>query len=648
MRLEEIKLENYRQHKDLSLNFSRKLGEKDLHIIVADNTFGKTNILNAISWCFYGQEPHLQNESLAVSRINTSVVNETRLAGGGKIKVSVQLTFREDNGDRLTFKREETYNVSNTACVAIGSGIHFSMPGPGGVESVEDKDTFDAKVTEFVPQEIHEFIFFDAERLKNFFGSQMQKNVKTGIYNFTQANVLDKAARAFKDYLNDEIEPQISKSGDTDVDKAQRAKKAAEKARDKQQETVDGILHSIRIAEEEIARLNGIIGNHENIGEKEKKRQSLAVEIKEKETELKECNQRLMVLCRSLYVFTRLFPSVKNYLRFIRDAETNNGKTVAVDREELKKYIDNRHCDVCNTDLTESALSYIQHIIDQNTISARLSSQMQIDKNSIMSAFHTYKDDLDEFHKKNDKADELSLKIEELLNEKAEIDDFLAHVPDTETIKESISQRKEFEQSRNTELQKLGIEKQQLEKLEKALSDAEKDYNLVLAKHKNLSELLEDKRVCDNARKALEQISKEVLKECREVMQQKTYDIFCKIMTRKGRYNSFEIEEDYNVKLYDNLGNQTLGSCSAGETNILAYSFTLALQQVTGKDSLLFIDTPLGRIDVKNRENIINHLVNIADDKQVILLFTPSEYTENAANIIAGRYSSYNNYTSNE
>ena len=66
-----------------------------------------------------------------------------------------------------------------------------------------------------------------------------------------------------------------------------------------------------------------------------------------------------------------------------------------------------------------------------------------------------------------------------------------------------------------------------------------------------------------------------------------------------------------------------------------------ALQQTSGHDSLLYIDTPLGRVGEKNRTNFTQVLADIADSKQVILSFTPTEYDDNVRAQLKDKFSSY-------
>ena len=58
-------------------------------------------------------------------------------------------------------------------------------------------------------------------------------------------------------------------------------------------------------------------------------------------------------------------------------------------------------------------------------------------------------------------------------------------------------------------------------------------------------------------------------------------------------------------------------------------------------NSLLYIDTPLGRVGAKNRINFTNVLKEIGVNKQVILSFTPTEYDTNVKSVLSDKFSSY-------
>ena len=105
MRIESIKIQNLRQLKDVMVRFVKRNDENDLHIILAENGVGKTNILNAITWCLYNKEMHLRDEESALPIVNSQVAEETRQYGGGNVEVSVELVIATEDDNKMTFKR---------------------------------------------------------------------------------------------------------------------------------------------------------------------------------------------------------------------------------------------------------------------------------------------------------------------------------------------------------------------------------------------------------------------------------------------------------------------------------------------------------------------------------------------------------------
>ena len=75
------------------------------------------------------------------------------------------------------------------------------------------------------------------------------------------------------------------------------------------------------------------------------------------------------------------------------------------------------------------------------------------------------------------------------------------------------------------------------------------------------------------------------------------------------------------------------GSLSATEQMALAYAFTLAIHGASGRNCPLVIDSPLGRVSDENREKMAAALLEVSRKKQIIMLFTPDEYSDNVRSI---------------
>ena len=180
-----------------------------------------------------------------------------------------------------------------------------------------------------------------------------------------------------------------------------------------------------------------------------------------------------------------------------------------------------------------------------------------------------------------------------------------------------------------------------LEARSKAVSKAEKELEDAMKSNRRMDIYRKQLEFCTKGIIMLDETLKEIIEECRKEMEVATFEIFDKLIWKKNAFSKVNILEDYSFELLDAYEQQTLGACSAAERALLALSFTVALQQTSGHDSLLYIDTPLGRVGEKNRINFAKVLTGIGESKQVILSFTPTEYDDNVRRQLANEYSSY-------
>ena len=216
---------------------------------------------------------------------------------------------------------------------------------------------------------------------------------------------------------------------------------------------------------------------------------------------------------------------------------------------------------------------------------------------------------------------------------------YINSIPNQDKIVAAVNSRNEYVQIQKDCLVKQGAEELTLEGLKKELEAAKKDLERALSNNTKLLGIKEQIAYCESCSKILSETYTEILEECRNDMEKMTYDIFSKLIWKKDTFKEVQITEDYEFKLMNKYGDQTLGSCSAAERALLALSFTLALQYTSKHDAMLFIDTPIGRVDEDNRCNFIKTLLDIAKDKQVILTFTPTEYDSNVRELLSGKCS---------
>ena len=106
MRIEKIVLRNYRQFRKAQVAF-RSRPDTDLHFMIGTNGTGKTNLLNAINWCLYDDEPHLSKDSHRLPLINLQTLDNTKT--GKKREVAVEVWAETEQAAKIGFIRRAVF-----------------------------------------------------------------------------------------------------------------------------------------------------------------------------------------------------------------------------------------------------------------------------------------------------------------------------------------------------------------------------------------------------------------------------------------------------------------------------------------------------------------------------------------------------------
>lgn len=650
MRIENIEISNFRQYQKLQLKFGKRTGHGDLHIILAKNGVGKTNVLNAITWCLYDSEMHLGDKYTASEKLNNKYVQELRDSlpeGGNAIgEASVRILFASDDStEKIRFQRIGRFNVTDSAVVPVNSKFTIMHYADGEWNSIEtDEDTL-ALVKKYVPEEIHEYIFFDGEHLEAYFKAGQSVNIKNGIEELTQAKILEKSEKAFNSYVTDVLSPLLSKSSNKDVSDAQTELDNIQEAIDASQSAIDEYTTQINSCDNQIADLDSIINGHVNVADKTSRLKAVEGLIDEYKDKIDKKNAQIMSFVREYTQYFAMYSSIKSLYVYIQEQDKHGKLPPRIDKFLLESIEKHKHCCVCDQPLSDHSFNFIEELKKELEVSSETSALLNksvVMLRQYLSKIASYKTQRDTLYQE---LSDLKTDYDKFIEEERQINVYLMSIPNTDEITKAIDQKKEFRKTRDDIVAKRGVEEAHKKELEDQYSDQEKKLKSLIDKNKQLEKVNAQSEYCKKCRNIIKQTRLDLLSECRSEMETETFEMFSSLLWKKNAFTKVEILEDYTFRLLDNYGFQTLGSCSAAERALLALSFTLALQKVSMHDSLLFIDTPIGRVDDDNRLNFVETLCNISNSKQVILTFTPTEYDQSVSAALADKYSTFSTLT---
>lgn len=635
MRIESITLHNFRQFRgDVTINFEKALG-KDLHIILAKNGVGKTNILNAITWCLYYKESHLADPSISICPLNANIINEAHSINKKIDTVSVKLVLELDDNRQAHFTREDVYNISTHSPIRENSSFKIMAQNEDGAWMSYDGENAKEAMHEFIPDAISDFIFFDGEQLDKFFDEAHDQKVKNGIIQFTQSLYLTEAKKAIDTYVRDNLASKFANSGDNEISKIQNEIKGLETTLGQVNDEINTYFGQIEKAQNEIMKCDEIIGGKEESQKWLEKEKNAEAAIKQADDLIAQKCEEICKVTRKDYEDIAIAPSIKSYYNFLQQLTKDKRIPPSVDKSVLEGILNDYHCPICNNNSPD--INYVKEILAKIDIRSTTSALL----NQGLGALSDYSNRMAEYLPHINKLFS-ELKVLRDNRKQSEEEYTIAHnklkgYANVDEIGKAIGEKEGLVNAVNKLYEDIGARKQNKEQIEQRVKGLEDQKTELIKKQKHLALIQKHIQFWQECSSLAAEISKELVQECKEELEFETFNIFQSLISKdKGLFTKVIIDDNYKCKLLNQYGGNVRGNLSAAERSLLAMAFTIALQKVSQHDSLLFIDTPLGRVDDDNRSLYVDRMIQISKQKQVILTFTTTEYDSDVRTILDG------------
>lgn len=187
MLIKSLKMQNFRQFKGITaVDFSCD-PEQNVTIILGDNTFGKTTLLQAFNWCFYETVMFDNNPDFL---LNLEVANG--MNNGDTETVSVEICVIH-NGVDYVISRSQTYSCANDKVTGMKKAqVKLSYKQEDGqMESVRATEV--QKVIEnILPYDLSTYFFFDTERVRSI---STRKDVADAVKGLLGLSIMDTAIK---------------------------------------------------------------------------------------------------------------------------------------------------------------------------------------------------------------------------------------------------------------------------------------------------------------------------------------------------------------------------------------------------------------------------------------------------------------------
>ncbi|MCL2156442.1 MAG: AAA family ATPase [Methanobrevibacter sp.] len=614
MRIEKIKIENFRLYKNVEVNFPKS--ENDIHILIGDNGVGKTTLLNAIIWCLYGDEPQTYSNDVLLPRLNTSA--------GSDSDVVVELHVKT-NDSRIVYKRTQIFKNGTSRGDAI---LETFVTTDGQTERASDPEW---EVTKFVPGPISDFYFFDGERLDNYFKSS---NIEHEIFILSHIDLLedmeDRLKTKYKDYNTS------ATKFSTEIEELERELEKKEKDLEEKNEEKENFERQIQIAKTRINKLDEDLRGVPNIKMLESTRNSLKTSkdkyekmISKKNTEL---NELLIKNAPQIFLYSLIDDIIKDIERKIK----NNELPTPIDEKELEKSLKMNLCRICGRKLNNESVEFIKKSLEEYNIS---SEESKILTREMLPDLKVFQNNVKNYImlKNNIKKDFKDFKMDlERINEEYAENEEKYKKYDDENIKLKYEERKELEDSLEQDNQDFGENKRAIKSLMKKIKNKKEELDKAMEGNKKTKIFNRKKNLCTDALNVISETKKSIMEDTRLMVEKDTNTNFFNLTWKKHTFSKISVNKDYSLELiHKKTGKNAIHSASAAEKELLVLSFTLGIHKISGFDSPLLIDTPLARVSGKHRENFSEIFLKVSNNKQIILILTPDEYSDDVKEVFA-------------
>lgn len=616
-----IEGKDYRQYKGEFEIDLKATDEKHINVIEGQNGAGKSNLLNAITLCFYDRETHIDDSNLeADPRVNLKTLEELDRGETATGHVEVRLG---NETPTYVFKREFTTAKQSDGSYS-GSTGNLQLHQRIGNDMVE-MDNAEAQLNQILPTGVHQYFLFDGEQLDEFFEEGYAKRVKEGILDVSHIELLNKSLNHLeqvKSRLEDrsaEFEGDVAEKESeyrTEKEELERLKSERENA----SEDINNAQDRRDEIDEELRE-----SSQDDVRQKQRDREELEGNLEENKENLKDARQEAGEALTAAGITVFNADALNFGLERLEELEQKGELPPKIQEWFIDRLLQRGTC-ICGEDLADGdKQENLRHLQEEVAKIEEGNIEGKIQIPNILGATDEQVEEL---------VDKRTA-VENVRDERDDINDRLSNVNAYLQQKDTIDaddaaalerQREEINQRLEELNQRVGELKIEIENKQEKVDEKEAEWQEEMEKDEQLETLLRRVRFVDQAHDHVQQIRENILNRVRSETEDRLEEYFNELIWKDETYE-IHLTEDYEVQVEGPIAAKKLASLSAGERQVLALAFMSALSQISGFSAPIVIDTPLGRISSKPRNRIASKLPEYLKGRQVTLMMTDEEYT---------------------
>ena len=360
MIIKSLRMENFRQFKGTTkVDFSCDK-DQNVTIILGDNTFGKTTLLQAFNWCFYGKVMFDQNPDFL---LNMEIAEQ--MQDGDIQKVEVEITLLYDSVEYV-ISRTQRYTCAGTRVrgESVPTVKVSYKQQDGQMESVKAVQIKNV-INNILPEDLSTYFFFDTERVNSI---STRKDVADAVKGLLGLSTMDNAIkhlgdRSKKSTVIGKIYGSMDLNGDAKAKEALNRIQTAEAKRKSIADQLDECTSQIKQYNDRKDQLDTILRNNQETTALQKKKEKLEKQISVERKALESSmNAYFKEFSRgSLAFFSQ--PLLGTASAYLKEVNVDDKGLTDLTRNTILELIKRGRC-LCGAEIIKNNDAY-NHLMDE-------------------------------------------------------------------------------------------------------------------------------------------------------------------------------------------------------------------------------------------------------------------------------------------
>lgn len=626
MKLHSLTAHNFMPYKGkIELTFPQD-EQRNVMIVFGDNMRGKTSLLNAIRWAFYGEAVGRHSHPIPLQEI---VNKDAALVDDWRVEVHIKFDANGHAYDLRRVAERRQLVATPSRPEDFTRSIHLTRDG-----SAVSGDQVEAEIGLIAPKQISRFFLFDGELLQEYEtllieDSQQGQQIKEAIEQVLGVPALTNGRVDIQTILK-----QAQKRQNADLKQIAGLEKQAERqaeltgkidAIDRDLENLNAKLKKVReertTLDDEVEAAQSVIGAKAKLDAKLGEQKTLLDDCERKEAERLDLLSGAWKDLLETQIQIRRNQLERERRELMDSIKKRSGLAQKV--SDLQQLLNTRECPTCEQVLSDERRSQIgealgraeaelQSIDDSSAALQEISGQIDaISKIRGINArdrLRQVEKDLQGYH----------VRLTQIENDIEKLRDEIAGYDTAEIARKRVLLAEKTREEGRLQ----GDIKDQSAERKKLVDELAVSQKAIegLTKDRTQRSTVKVSR-CSDLERVFSQSIEQLRDKLRKRVEELANDAFRHMTTQKS-YRGLEINNNYGLQIVDSSGRH-VAVRSAGAEQIVALSLIDGLNRTGRAAGPVIMDTPFGRLDLNHRDNILSYLPSVTS--QFVLLVHSGE-----------------------